>query len=57
MSFPPSHPTPPSLPLYIIFLFGPSPWPRKVAMATEADLMQRQEMNYTVRESCVCVCM
>lgn len=42
---------------YLLFLsVQPSPWPRKVAMETEADLMQRREMNYTVRESYVCVC-
>lgn len=42
---------------YLLFLSGrPSPWPRKVAMETEADLMQRREMNYTVRGSYVCVC-
>lgn len=44
--------------LYLLFLsVRPSSWPRKVAMETEADLMQRREMNYTVGEAVfVCVC-
>lgn len=38
--------------LYLLFLsVRPSSWPRKVAMETEADLMQRREMNYTVGEA------
>lgn len=47
----------PSAPLcYLLFhSVRPSPWPRKVAMETEANLMQRLEMNYTVRGSYVCV--
>lgn len=51
---PPIHPSTPTLPLFLSV--WSSPWPRKVAMETEADLMQRREMNYTVRGSCVCAC-
>lgn len=44
------------LTFYLILLsVRPSPCPRKVAMETEADLMQGHGMNYTVSEA-VCVC-
>lgn len=44
------------LPFIYHFSVQPSPWPRKVTMETEADLMQRRKMNCTVRGSCVYVC-
>lgn len=54
--FPPVLPSPSAHHLYLILLsVRPSPWPRKVAMETEADLTQGYGMNYTASEA-VCNC-